>query len=82
MSDERAISFVDTNVLVYALENRNSPGKSVAQRLLSGGALLERGGRGRAGGPGGVPLVVVDYSAIRAAVGCPRISWFCTGHAN
>ena len=95
MSDERALCFVDTNVLVYALENRNSPKKRVAQRLLDelmdsdrlrvstqvlqelfvtltrkvaqpcsneeAAAVLED--------LAAWPLVVIDYSAIRAAVG-------------
>jgi len=35
MTGERAVSFVDTNVLVYALDKSNSPKKRVAQRLLN-----------------------------------------------
>ncbi len=35
MTDERAVSFVDTNVVVYAFDKSSSPKKLVAQRLLS-----------------------------------------------
>jgi predicted nucleic acid-binding protein len=35
MTGERAVSFVDTNVLVYALDKSNSPKKRVAQRLMN-----------------------------------------------
>jgi predicted nucleic acid-binding protein len=34
MSDEKAPSFVDTNVLVYAFDKSHSPKKRVAQRLM------------------------------------------------
>ncbi len=35
MTGERALSFVDTNVLVYAFDRRSSPKKRVAQRLMN-----------------------------------------------
>lgn len=35
MTAERALSFVDTNVLVYAFEKSSSPKKRVAQRLMN-----------------------------------------------
>ena len=35
MSAERALSFVDTNVLVYAFDKSSSPKKRAAQRLLN-----------------------------------------------
>jgi len=35
MTVERALSFVDTNVLVYAFDRSNSPKKQVAQRLMN-----------------------------------------------
>ena len=35
MTGERALSFVDTNVLVYAFDKGNSPKKPVAQRLMN-----------------------------------------------
>ena len=35
MNAERALSFVDTNVLVYAFEKGVSPKKQTAQRLVS-----------------------------------------------
>jgi predicted nucleic acid-binding protein len=35
MSDEEKLSFVDTNVLVYAFERSSSPKKLLAQRLLN-----------------------------------------------
>jgi predicted nucleic acid-binding protein len=35
MSGERALSFVDTNVLVYGFDKSSSPKKLVAQRLLN-----------------------------------------------
>ena len=35
MNGERALSFVDTNVLVYAFDKRDSPKKQVAQRLMN-----------------------------------------------
>lgn len=34
MTDEKVLSFVDTNVLVYAFDKSNSPKKPVAQKLL------------------------------------------------
>jgi predicted nucleic acid-binding protein len=36
MSAERAPSFVDTNILVYAFDKSDSPKKRIAQRLLEG----------------------------------------------
>jgi len=36
MSAEDALAFVDTNVLVYALERSESPRKRIAQELLDG----------------------------------------------
>ena len=35
MTGERALSFVDTNVLVYAFDKGSSPKKLVAQRLMN-----------------------------------------------
>jgi len=35
MTGERALSFVDTNVLVYAFDKTSSPKKLVAQRLMN-----------------------------------------------
>ena len=35
MTGERALSFVDTNVLVYAFDEGGSPKKQVAKRLMS-----------------------------------------------
>ena len=35
MTGERALSFVDTNVLVYAFDKSSSPKKLVAQRLMN-----------------------------------------------
>lgn len=35
MTGERALSFVDTNVLVYAFEKSSTPKKRVAQRLMN-----------------------------------------------
>jgi predicted nucleic acid-binding protein len=35
MTGERALSFVDTNVLVYAFDKSSSPKKRVAQRLMN-----------------------------------------------
>ena len=35
MSDERALAFVDTNVLVYAFDKSGSPKKQAAQRLMN-----------------------------------------------
>ena len=35
MSGERAVAFVDTNVLVYAFERSSSPKKLVSQQLLN-----------------------------------------------
>jgi predicted nucleic acid-binding protein len=35
MTGERALSFVDTNVLVYAFDNTSSPKKRVAERLMN-----------------------------------------------
>jgi predicted nucleic acid-binding protein len=95
MSGERALSFVDTNVLVYAFDKGNSPKKRVAQRLMN--ELMEedrlrvstqvlqelfvtltRKVRQRCSSAEALgvledltawPLMVVDYAAIRAAVG-------------
>jgi predicted nucleic acid-binding protein len=36
MSDEKPLSFVDTNVLVYAFDKSGSPKKQIAQRLIDG----------------------------------------------
>ena len=35
MTGERALSFVDTNVLMYAFDKSSSPKKRVAQRLMN-----------------------------------------------
>src|ERR1017187_3545405 len=35
MTGERALSFVDANVLVYAFDQSNSPKKRAAQRLMN-----------------------------------------------
>jgi hypothetical protein len=35
MTAERVLSFVDTNVLVYAFDGRCSPKKAVATRLMN-----------------------------------------------
>jgi predicted nucleic acid-binding protein len=40
MTGERALSFVDANVLVYAFDKSGSPKKRVAQRLMN--ELMER----------------------------------------
>jgi len=108
MSDDRALAFVDTNVLVYALENRNSPKKRVAQRLLD--ELMDSDrlrvstqvlqelfvtltrkvaqpcSNDEAAGVledlAAWPLVVIDYPAIRAAVGLAdqaKLSLGCAG---
>ncbi len=95
MPGERALSFVDTNVLVYALDKTNSPKKGIAQRLmnqlmaedrlrLSTQVLQElfvtltRKVSQRCSSKEALailedltawPLMVVDYAAIRAAVG-------------
>ena len=95
MSGERALSFVDTNVLVYAFEKDDSPKRRASQRLLN--ELMEedrlrvsaqilqelfvtltRKVRQRCSNEEALavledlsawPLTVVDYAAIRAAVG-------------
>ncbi len=95
MSGERALSFVDTNVLVYAFDKSSSPKKRVAQRLMN--ELMEedrlrvstqvlqelfvtltRKVSQRCSSEEALavledltawPLMVVDYAAIRAAVG-------------
>jgi predicted nucleic acid-binding protein len=41
MTVERDLSFVDTNVLVYAFDGSSSPKKRAAQRLLN--ELMEEG---------------------------------------
>jgi len=95
MTGERALSFVDTNVLVYAFDKTSSPKKRVAQRLMN--ELMEED-RLRVSTQvlqelfvtltrkvtqhcsaeealavlddlTAWPLMVVDYAAIRAAVG-------------
>ena len=95
MNAERALSFVDTNVLVYAFEKGVSPKKQTAQRLVS--ELMDEDRlrvstqvlqelfvtlTRKAARPctseealavleelAAWPLIVVDYAAIRAAVG-------------
>jgi predicted nucleic acid-binding protein len=95
MTGERAVSFVDTNVLVYAFDKTSSPKKRVAQRLID--ELMEedrlrvstqvlqelfvtltRKVTQHCSGEEALavlddltawPLMVVDYAAIRAAVG-------------
>jgi predicted nucleic acid-binding protein len=95
MSGERALSFVDTNVLVYAFDKGGSPKKRVAERLVN--ELMEED-RLRLSTQvlqelfvtltrkvsrccsiaealavledlTAWPLMVIDYAAIRAAVG-------------
>jgi predicted nucleic acid-binding protein len=95
MSDEKALGFVDTNVLVYAFDKGGSPKKRVAQRLMN--ELMEEDrlrvstqvlqelfvtltrkvshpcSRAEAltvlDDLTAWPFMVVDYAAIRAAVG-------------
>jgi predicted nucleic acid-binding protein len=95
MTGERALGFVDTNVLVYALDKSGSPKQRVAQRLMN--ELMEqdrlrvstqvlqelyvtltRKVSRRCSSEEALavmedlaawPLMVVDYAAIRAAVG-------------
>jgi predicted nucleic acid-binding protein len=95
MTGEKALSFVDTNVLVYAFDKSSSPKKRVAQRLIN--VLMEED-RLRVSTQvlqelfvtltrkvsqvcsseeavavledlSAWPLMVIDYAAIRAAVG-------------
>ncbi len=95
MTGERAVSFVDTNVLVYAFDKSSSPKKLVAQRLMNQlmaedrlrvstqvlqelFVTLTRKVTQRCSSEEALavlddltawPLMVVDYPAIRAAVG-------------
>ncbi|MGA3027467.1 MAG: PIN domain-containing protein [Bryobacteraceae bacterium] len=95
MTDERALSFVDTNVLVYAFDKSSSPKKRIAQRLMNElmdedrlrvstqvlqelFVTLTRKASQRCSIKEALavlddltawPLMVVDYSAIRAAAG-------------
>ena len=95
MPAERALSFVDTNVLVYAFDKSGSPKKRVAERLMNDlmeedrlrvstqilqelFVTLTRKVSRRCSIAEALavleeltawPLVVVDYAAIRAAVG-------------
>jgi predicted nucleic acid-binding protein len=95
MSDEKALSFVDTNVLVYAFDKSNSPKKQAAQRLMNElmeddllrvstqvlqelfvaltGKVSQRCSSEEALAVledlTAWPVMVVDYAAIRAAVG-------------
>ena len=95
MPAERALSFVDTNVLVYAFDKSGSPKKRVAERLMNDlmeedrlrvstqilqelFVTLTRKVSRRCSVAEALavledlaawPLVVVDYAAIRAAVG-------------
>jgi len=95
MTGERAVSFVDTNVLVYAFDKSSSPKKLVAQRLMNQlmaedrlrvstqvlqelFVTLTRKVTQRCSSEEALavlddltawPLMVVDYAAIRAAVG-------------
>jgi predicted nucleic acid-binding protein len=98
MNAERALSFVDTNVLVYAFEKSGSPKKRAAQRLLSElmdedrlrvstqvlqelFVTLTRKVVRRCSSEEALavledlatwPLIIVDYEAIRSAVGLER----------
>ncbi len=95
MTGERALGFVDTNVLVYAFDKSGSPKKRVAERLMS--ELMEEDRlrvstqvlqelfvtlTRKVRQPCSIeealavledltawPLMVIDYAAIRAAVG-------------
>ncbi len=95
MTGERALSFVDTNVLVYAFDKSSSPKKRVAERLMN--ELMEEDRlrvstqvlqelfvtlTRKVSQPCSSeealavledltawPLMVIDYAAIRAAVG-------------
>ena len=95
MTAEKALSFVDTNVLVYAFDRSSSPKKQVVQRLMN--ELMEedrlrvstqvlqelfvtltRKARQPCSSEEALavledltawPLMVVDFAAIRAAVG-------------
>jgi predicted nucleic acid-binding protein len=95
MTGERALSFVDTNVLLYAFDKSSSPKKRVAQRLMN--ELMEEdrlrvstqvlqelfvtltkkvsqpcsGEKALAvlEDLAAWPLMMIDYAAIRAAVG-------------
>ena len=95
MTGERAVGFVDTNVLVYAFDKSTTPKKRVAQRLMS--ELMDEDRlrvstqvlqelfvtlTRKVSQPcssdealavledlAAWPLTVVDYAAIRAAVG-------------
>jgi predicted nucleic acid-binding protein len=95
MTGEKALSFVDTNVLVYAFDKSSTPKKRVAQRLMN--ELMDEDGlrvstqvlqelfvtltrkvKQRCSIEEALavledltawPLMVVDYAAIRAAVG-------------
>jgi predicted nucleic acid-binding protein len=95
MTGERALGFVDTNVLVYAFDRGSSPKKRVAQQLLNElmdedrlrvstqvlqelFVTLTRKAMQRCSNQEALavledltawPLMVVDYAAIRAAVG-------------
>ena len=95
MTGERALSFVDANVLVYAFDQSNSPKKRAAQRLMNElmdedrlrvstqvlqelFVTLTRKAMQRCSSEEALavmedltawPLMVVDYAAIRAAVG-------------
>jgi predicted nucleic acid-binding protein len=95
MTVERVLSFVDTNVLVYAFDKSGSPKKLAAQRLMNElladdllrvstqvlqelFVTLTRKVSQRCSSEEALtvledlaawPLMVVDYSAIRAAVG-------------
>ena len=95
MTGERALSFVDTNVLVYAFDKSGSAKKQVAQRLMNElmdedrlrvstqvlqelFVTLTRKAMQRCSSEEALavmedltawPLMVVDYAAIRAAVG-------------
>ena len=95
MTVEKVLSFVDTNVLVYAFDKSSSPKKLVAQRLMNElmaddllrvstqvlqelFVTLTRKVSQRCSSEEALtvledlaawPLMVVDYAAIRAAVG-------------
>jgi predicted nucleic acid-binding protein len=95
MSGENVLSFVDTNVLVYAFDKNNSPKKRIAQQLMN--ELMQEDrlrvstqvlqelfvtltrkvsrccsteeARAVVEDLTAWPLMVVDYAAIRAAIG-------------
>lgn len=86
MTGERALGFVDTNVLVYAFDKSSSPKKRVAQRLMNELMEEDRLRASRTPQPTPRPLAIIESNPVRAGLAqeaCqyrwPSASWATGG---